>query len=111
MNDPTNTGRLPSREQVFLKAIDLENSVDSMSRDLSSIQDTLNRCQNLDSKLISTYDYKKQYISGGQDSQMRTIDQTLNIFYDTLKWIENAAVDLKFQVEEVETRLQKAENV
>ena len=42
---------------------------------------------------------------------MEKIDKTLNIFYDTLKWIQNAAVDLKFQTEEVEERIHRGREV
>jgi hypothetical protein len=36
------------------------------------------------------------------------INNTLNLYYDTLKWVENSAVDLKFQVEEVEEKIERA---
>ena len=86
-----------------------------MSRELNDIQHTLDRCQNIDPSGVTTYDYYQSQLGSGQqvrlhqlnhDSlQVKNIDKTLNIFYDTLKWIENAAVDLKFQVEEVEDRI------
>ena len=39
------------------------------------------------------------------------IDEKLNIYYETLIWMENAAVDLNYQVEEVAKRLGVQEEV
>jgi len=33
------------------------------------------------------------------------MEETLGIFYETLKWIENAATDLKYQVEEIDKQV------
>jgi len=32
------------------------------------------------------------------------------MYYDTLKWIENASVDLRFQVEEVEEKIGRSKS-
>ena len=33
------------------------------------------------------------------------VDDTLNMYYETLTWIESAALDLNFQIDEVQERL------
>ena len=39
-----------------------------------------------------------------EDKPVR-VDETFNMYYETLQWLENAAVDLKFQIEEVEDKM------
>jgi len=33
------------------------------------------------------------------------MERTLENFYSSLKWIENATVDLKFQVDDIQTKV------
>ena len=37
--------------------------------------------------------------------QIGTIEETLGIFYEAMKWIENSTVDLTFQLQEVQRKL------
>ena len=41
-----------------------------------------------------------------EDGSKVVIDDILNTQYETLKWIENAAADLKFMTEDVERKME-----
>ena len=81
-----------------------------MSSNINSIQSTLERSQNLHDSKAALYEYYDSTIrpDGTNIREIRDINSTLNMYYDTLKWIENAAVDLRFQTEEVEEKINNA---
>lgn len=48
------------------------------------------------------------YTYGGDEKkrqQVSDMEKTLDNFYATIKWIENATVDLKFQVDDIQTKI------
>ena len=61
--------------------------------------------------LIQAAQAKKQDASGIQmtleDGSQVVIDDILNTQYETLKWIENAAADLRFMTEDVERKMEE----
>ena len=42
-----------------------------------------------------------------EDGSQVVIDDILNTQYETLKWIENAAADLRFMTEDVERKMEE----
>ena len=42
-----------------------------------------------------------------EDGSQIVIDDILNTQYETLKWLENAAADLKFMTEDVERKMEE----
>jgi hypothetical protein len=42
-----------------------------------------------------------------EDGSQVVIDDILNTQYETLKWLENAAADLKFMTEDVERKMEE----
>jgi hypothetical protein len=42
-----------------------------------------------------------------EDGSQVVIDEILNTQYETLKWIENAAADLRFMTEDVERKMEE----
>ena len=55
-------------------------------------------------KAADLYLYKSDQSKAQQVNEM---EMALSNFYSSLKWIENASVDLKFQVEEIENKINK----
>ena len=48
------------------------------------------------------------YLFGADDSkrkQVTDMERSLENFYSSLKWIENATVDLKFQVDDIQKKV------
>ena len=43
--------------------------------------------------------------SSNQAEQVTDMEKTLENFYASLKWIENATVDLKFQVDDIQGKV------
>jgi hypothetical protein len=49
-----------------------------------------------------------RYLYKGDPSKVQQVNEmemALSNFYSSMKWIENAAVDLKFQVEDIQDRI------
>ena len=48
------------------------------------------------------------YVFGGDETkkqQVTDMERTLENFYSCLKWIENATVDLRFQVDDIQHKI------
>lgn len=87
--------KLAPREQIFAKAREVETLIDVMAKDLNDVRG-----------FIETQNKKGQEgISIIVDNKPMRIDEKLNIYYETLLWMENAAVDLNFQVDQVAKKL------
>ena len=91
-----------SREQVFKKALDLEDDIRELDDQLNVVQTQIqasekNHAHAADIYVIGNDDEKRQKVT-----QMET---TLENFYSCLKWIENATADLSFQVDDIQAKV------
>lgn len=91
-----------TRQQVFQKAFQIEQAADEMSRELQSSERALDQIQASQAK---KQDAGIQMTL--EDGTQVVIDDILNTQYETLKWIENAAADLRFMTEDVERKVEE----
>ena len=102
MRNPDLYEQAPSREQVFQKALDLERDIRDLDQDLSVVSDQMRQSERQHARAAEIY------LSNGnsnQAEQVTDMEKTLENFYASLKWIENATVDLKFQVDDIQGKV------
>ena len=83
----------------------IEDTADIISRDLSSSEVALDHLQSEQSKKQT--DGEKLLQMTLEDGSQVAIDEILNSQYETLKWIENAAVDLRYMTEDIERKFEE----
>jgi hypothetical protein len=91
--------RIPRQEQVFEQAINLENEISALRNDVTKVNNDLTSTDAKKAADLINDQTKKVQVSSYLSSnyvQIENMEESLSIFYETLKWIENAAVDLKF---------------
>ena len=91
-----------TRQQVFQKAFQIETASDEISRDLYDSELALEKIQAANAK---KQDDGIQMTL--EDGSKVVIDDILNSQFETLKWIENAAMDLRFMTEDVSRKVEE----
>ena len=91
-----------TRQQVFQKAFNIESAADEMTRELHDSELALERIQ---AQMAQKQDAGIQMTL--EDGSKVVIDDILNAQYETLKWIENAAMDLRFMTEDVTRKVEE----
>jgi|OM-RGC.v1.028191514 hypothetical protein len=79
---------MPRQEMVFNQAIKLENEICSLRKEAAKVNNNLTAPDSKRAAELVNDAEKKE--------QIENMEESLGIFYETLKWIESAAVDLKF---------------
>eukprot|EP00347_Sterkiella_histriomuscorum_P016181 403354179 len=93
--DKVDLSKVTSREQIYGKALQIEKEIEEMNRELVDVQTMIDQKQRKGEE-------KFNIVVNGQSLNL---DSIVNSYYETLLWLENAAVDLNYQVEEVAGRL------
>ncbi len=93
MSNPDIYATASNREKVFDEALNLEQNIRKLDRELVSVNEQIQQSERVHAKAADLY------LFGGDTSkrnQVADMEKTLENFYSSLKWIENATVDLKF---------------
>ena len=82
-----------SREQVFSKALDLENNIRELDESLTQVHGQMQQSEKSHAHAADIY-----VLSGDEEKKKKVanMETTLENFYSCLKWIENATADLSF---------------
>ena len=102
MRNPDMYDTAPNRERVFEQALNLERDIKQLGSDLSVIDSQMVQSERNHAKAADLY------LLGGDENkrqQLTDMEKTLENFYSSLKWIENATVDLKFQTDDIQTKI------
>ena len=91
-----------SREKVFGQALDLERSIAELKEDVKDVNTQMMNTDQAHTKAADLYLYKSDE---SKVQQVNDMEMALANFYSSLKWIENASVDLKFQVEDIQNKV------
>ena len=97
--------RLLTRQQVFQHAFTIEQAADEMSREVHASERAIERLQA--SQAASAKDQAGIEMTL-EDGSRVVIDEILNTQYETLKWIENAAADLRYMTEDVTRKVEES---
>ena len=93
----------PNRERVFQKALDLDQNIKELEDNLKVVQEQVNQSERKHENAANLYLLDNCEPSKRQN--VTNMERTLENFYSSLKWIENATVDLKFQVDDISNRV------
>ena len=102
--------QVPLRDQVFRNAANIDKEVEDLNGQLVGVQQTVDNLM-----MKSNKDAKYDCIGltmqpGGNDNQIQAtqdIEQILNKYYQALKWIQGTSIDLQYQTQEIETKINR----
>lgn len=106
-----NNAEAPLRQQVFANAKKLDHEIDGLNGQLSSVQQTIDHLMmrnspNARSECLGMALGGASGLNNSTLQSTKDIEQILNSYYQALKWIQGTAVDLQFQTQEIEQKIQ-----
>lgn len=102
---------VPLREQVYRNALQIDSDVTDLNRNVIEIQKEIDGMMKKNDHQAKSNAVMFSMKNGSNQNDVISatgdIQKILGTYYESLKWIQSAAIDLQFQTQEIEEKVSK----